>query len=102
MPLRIAAPDVYETLVKTLGDGHVQPYDVKADAIKKEDGLLLSLSYGEGFKHTKTYFFTYASLKQMDDEVTSFFHGIKEACKKTLISDYLQTMNPLKLKKKKE
>lgn len=96
IPLRMAAPAVYDSLMQTLDDLHVQPYDVKADAVKEDNGLLLTVRFGEEFRQTLTHFFTYESLKKMDDEVTVFFKEIKEACHKALMSEYFQTMNPLK------
>ena len=58
---------------------------------------MLMMHYGEAFKHKKTRFFTYNTIKQMDDSVLDFFHDIRETCQKTLVSDYLQRMNPLKM-----
>lgn len=98
-PLRLVAPEVYEALMETLADLHLHPYDVKADAVKKANGLLLIISYGQGFSQTESHFFSYGSLEQMNDDVTAFFNIIKDSCQKALMYDYFETMNPAMNKK---
>lgn len=101
MPLRIIAPDVYDALIKTLADFHIHPFDVKADAIKQGNGLLVIIHYGQAFGQAESQFFSNDALKRPDNEITDFFNDIKEACQRTMKSDYFATMNPAMNKKAK-
>lgn len=94
MPLRMMAPHVYEELMETLAQLHIHPFDVKADAVRDENGLRLVIRYGDGFNQTDSRFFTNESLKRMDGEVIAFFNDIKDACQKAMKTDYFSTMNP--------
>lgn len=92
--LRVAAPTLYDCLLKEIEAFHIHPYDIKASAINKNGGWEVILRYGDGFSHSTTHFFTEDAIHAPDQKGTVFFKQIAEDCQKVLIADYYKMMKP--------
>lgn len=93
-PLRLAFPASYQHLLEQFAVCHLHPYDVKASAIPEDGGFIIVLRYGEGLTQWKKHFFEHEALENPSTELTDFYKGTAETCKKALIADYYKMMKP--------
>lgn len=91
MMLRAVAPSLFNSIISGLANYNIHLNDVQANAIKKEDGLDVTVLFGEHFNQYKSHFFTYDDINSdEDDEIKRFVNDIAEACKEVMIADYFK------------
>ena len=90
--LRFIAPGFYSKMVDTFSAYHIHPYDVHATAIKREDGLEVSLTFSSDFSQSVTKHFTNEQAIHPDEEVIQFFQEAADQCKSILIANYYKMM----------
>lgn len=94
--LRLISPKVYNYITETLEQTHnIHSYDLKMDAIPKQDGITIIVRFGETFSHHKEQYFTFDQLEEgICDELKEFVTDLGEACTKVLIDDYFKIYAP--------
>lgn len=93
--LRAVSPKLYRLIMAGLEDEyHIQPYDVQAEAVKKDTGFQVILRFGEQFTENQEQFFSFEAVSEKSDQVKEFVQTAGDACKQVLIEDYYRIMAP--------
>ena len=91
-PLRVSAPALYNEMVKVAEQFNVQPYDLHAQLIKKNDGYELKILFSYGFSQTASITVSHEQLNKPDEVIIHFFNQTAEDCKQHLIKDYFKIL----------
>lgn len=94
-PLRAISPKLYMFITKELEKQfHIQPYDVQVDAIQKDEGMQISVRFGEQFSQQVEQFFSSDALWDDRKQLQQFIQKTGESCKDVLIKNYFRMMAP--------
>lgn len=61
---------------------------------KRDDGMEISIYFGERFTQKKTAFFLMDSIKNQGEELIAFLNSVSETCKQVMIDEYFERMAP--------
>ena len=90
--LRVISPSMFEQIRSELEKYNVHPNDIQAKAIEKNDGLEVTVLFGEGFNQSKAQFFTNDAIETDYESIQRFAYDIAEACREVMIADYYKMM----------
>lgn len=88
--LRFAAPKLYGKMMETFSKYNLHPYDTESSALKKEDGMDITLKLAGSNSVVATTHLTRKQIEQPDEDVVSFFETSAEECKNLLIKNYFK------------
>jgi hypothetical protein len=93
--LRLVSPDLYNYITTELEDKHnIHSYDLQIDASEMEEGMEITIRFGETFSNIETKYFTHEQVKEISKEVKEFVAQTGEACTEVLIDDYFKIHAP--------
>lgn len=90
--LRAVSPELFEHITAELEKSNIHPNDIQANAIKKDDGLDVTVRFGDNFGQTRSQFFAYADINSNHESINTFANDIAEACREVMIADYFKMM----------
>ena len=93
-PLRIISPHLYNTIVSELEIYNIHSYDVLMNGNKGEEGIQITLQFGEDYAHQETKFFSFKEIEEVADDFIQFIKKVAETCKEAMIADYFKMMAP--------
>lgn len=92
LPLRAAEPRLFQLLQAELEAQHIHAYDIEAIGVKKENGVDVTLKYGDDYRHSKTRYFANPLIEKQAPAISQFFKEVGEECQKVLVADYYKMM----------
>jgi len=93
--LRAVSPKLHLLIMSELESKYnIQPYDVQAEAIKKDKGIQVLLKFGERFTHQEEQYFPFSQIRKESKVLDAFIQSSGEACKEVMIQDYYRMMAP--------
>ncbi|WP_096270212.1 hypothetical protein [Paucisalibacillus globulus] len=93
--LRIVSPKLYNYIIQELEDKHnIHSYDIQIDASIMDEGMEITIRFGETFSNKESKFFPHKEIAEISDDIREFVAKTGEACTEVLIDDYFKIYAP--------